>query len=78
MEKDREEELIVEDIMEKAGYFDWLSDNLTDLKAEFMMQFSNSELIQHFLWDEDDIDDFFDYHSPSFEEYCESSFNGGI
>ena len=67
-------ELQKEDAMTKAGYYDWLSENEGDLKAEFLTQYSTKELIDHFYWEEGSVQEFFDYHQDSFEEYCESSF----
>ena len=72
---ERDQDLVKEYRMEQSGYFDWLSDNISDLKAEYMTQYSVNDLIQHFFWDEATIEDFFNYHQDTFDDYCEESFD---
>lgn len=74
--QERDQDLIDEYNREQSGYDDWLSDNVGDLKAEYMTQYSVSDLIQHFYWDELSIEDFFNYHEETFNEYCLEAWDG--
>lgn len=73
--QEQDDDLRLEDQMEKSGYFDWLSENDGDLKAEFLTQYSVDELVQHFYWDESTMEEFWDYHSDSYDEYCKDSWD---
>ena len=74
--QERDDDLRLEDQKERSGYNDWLSDNVGDLKAEYMTQYTVSDLIKHFYWDELSIEDFFNYHEDTFNEYCLEAWDG--
>ena len=72
--QERDQDLIDEQRAEKSGYFDYLSENLNELKAEYLTQFSVTELIDFFFYNELTIDAFFDEHEFEFGTYCSDSF----
>lgn len=55
--QERDQDLITEDKMEKAGYFNWRDENIGDLKEEFLEKHSD-ELEQ--------------YVQEAFEGYCDA------
>ena len=61
---------------EMSGYNDWRSDNITDLKAEFLTQYSVQDLIHHFYWEEETIEDFFEGEEVELEEYIALAYEG--
>lgn len=69
-------DLIEEDRLEKAGYYDWLSDSIDSLKADYMMTYDVKDLIDHFYWNENTIEEFWEFHQDSFSQYCGEQWDG--
>lgn len=73
--QERDDDLRMEDQMERSGYFNWLGENIGDLKAEFMTQYSVEDLVQIFYWEEQTIEDFFNNEADEFDEYCKTAWD---
>lgn len=77
--QERDEDLAQEDRMEKAGFFDWKNDYAGDLKAEFLNEkFTKEQLIQHFYWEEQTMEDFWNYNASDFQVYCEAAWECAV
>ena len=70
-----DQELRDEYNQEQSGYDDWLSDNIGDLKAEFMTEQTAEELVTHFYWDEKTVEDFFNKWETEFDEHCKTAWD---
>jgi len=73
-----DDELRQEDRMEKSGYTDWLSDNIGDLKAEYMAEHSTEYLIQHFYWNQESMEDFWNQHEEELDTLCKESWDNQL
>ena len=61
---------------EDDAYNEWYSENIGDLKAEFLTEYSVDDLIHHFYWEELTIEDFFEQEEAFLEEYCKECYEG--
>jgi len=55
-------------------YMDWYSDNEDRLKEEFLMQYTQRELLEHILSFDGASESFFDVHYESFETFLSEQF----
>jgi len=70
------DELQIENNMEKMGYFVWKEENLTENRELFLENIEKRKITNYFFYeDEPSVEGFWEYFEDEFNEWLEEEFN---